>query len=68
MWADRFWLWPWGGQAEVSCPVLVNTCSESARSFYLRNGFEQIGEQPVLIGGNRHWWMAYPARGKPLPV
>lgn len=49
-------------QAEWDRPVLVNTCSEAARSFYLRNGFSEVGEQPVIIGGSRHWWMAFPAQ------
>jgi hypothetical protein len=62
----------WCVQAEMDCPVLVNTCSEAARSFYLRNGFSEVGEQPVMIGGNRHWWMVFPARssvpGHDVPV
>ncbi|EIE23699.1 hypothetical protein COCSUDRAFT_66057 [Coccomyxa subellipsoidea C-169] len=49
-------------QAERDCPVLVNTCSEAARSFYLRNGFSEVGAQPVMIGGRQHWWMAFPAQ------
>ncbi|KAK9905903.1 hypothetical protein WJX75_008535 [Coccomyxa subellipsoidea] len=31
-------------QAEMDCPVLVNTCSEAARSFYLRNGFSEVSD------------------------
>ena len=44
--------------------MLVNTCSEAARSFYLRNGFREVGAQPVLIGGRAHWWLAHPARAE----
>ncbi|BDA47674.1 hypothetical protein COCOBI_10-5250 [Coccomyxa sp. Obi] len=53
-------------QAEWDRPVLVNTCSEAARSFYLRNGFSEVGEQPVVIGGSHHWWMAFPAHNSAL--
>jgi len=49
-------------QAEWDRPVLVNTCSEAARSFYLRNGFQEVGGQPTVIGGSTHWWMAFPAQ------
>lgn len=44
--------------------MLVNTCSGAARAFYLRNGFREVGAQPVLIGKRAHWWLAHPARGQ----
>ena len=28
--------------------------------FYLRNGFEEVSLQPVLIGKREHWWLVYP--------
>lgn len=49
-------------QEERDCPVLVNTCSEAARGFYLRNGFQEVGGQPTMIGGSTHWWMAFPTQ------
>ena len=51
-------------QDERDCPMLANTCSEAARSFYLRNGFQEVGVQPMLIGKRAHWWLAHPARGE----
>ena len=54
-------------QAERDCPVLVNTCSEAARAFYMRNGFSEVGE-PVVIGRQQHWWMVFPAQCPDVPV
>ena len=51
-------------QAERDCPMLVNTCSEAARAFYLRNGFREVGDQAMLIGKRAHWWLAHPARAE----
>jgi hypothetical protein len=33
----------------------------------LRNGFAEVGQQPVLIGNSKHWWMVYPGPGGPEP-
>jgi hypothetical protein len=55
-------------QAERDCPILVNTCSDTARSFYLRNGFAELAQQPVLIGKRPHWWLALPARRGDVPI
>ena len=55
-------------QAERDCPVLANTCSEAARAFYLRNGFAEVGRQPMLIGKRQHWWMVFPAQCRDVPV
>lgn len=55
-------------QAERDCPVLVNTCSDAARGFYLRNGFTELAQQPMLIGKVSHWWLALPAQRGDVPI